>query len=245
MSSAAPDVLILAAGCGLRLGALSRAKPKCLVEVGGEAPLDRWSRLLESLPATDITVNTHHLAEQVDKRLSRYMTAGPHRWRALHEPTLLGSAGTLRRWIEGVTRENILVIYADNISDLDPWEFVRNSRSGGWPITLGLFRAPDRRSCGLAICDADGRIVGFEEKPAKPSTDLAFAGIFAAEVTALRPFLRERHRDIGSDLLPDLIGHAGGLELGCYHRDMGTAAAIAAIERDAADGLWHPHGQGL
>ena len=240
MADAIPEVLILAAGYGNRLGRLTETTPKCLVPVAGEAPLDRWCRLLDTLPPTRITVNTHHLADQVDRRIARYTRAGPHRWRALHEPRLLGSAGTLARVLDDPALENLLVIYADNISTLDPWAFWRRAQAAPCPVVLGLFRADDPTRCGIATRAADGVISAFAEKPAQPASDLAFAGVLAARAAALRTALGPAHHDIGRDLLPALAGCMAGLDVEGYHRDMGTPEAIAAIERDAAAGLWRP-----
>ena len=59
----APDLVILAAGRGSRLGALTKDRPKCLVPLGGRALLD-WQ--LEALAIADldrITVATGYCAE--------------------------------------------------------------------------------------------------------------------------------------------------------------------------------------
>ena len=57
--------VILAAGKGSRLGALTLSKPKCLVEVGGETILSRQLGTLESCGASDISVISGHFGHKI------------------------------------------------------------------------------------------------------------------------------------------------------------------------------------
>ena len=57
--------MMLAAGRGTRLGELGRSMPKILVDVGGEALLDRQLRYLARQGVDHVVINLHHLADQV------------------------------------------------------------------------------------------------------------------------------------------------------------------------------------
>ena len=48
-------------------------------------------------------------------------------------------------------------------------------------MTVGLFEAEEPSRCGIADIDGNGVIVGFEEKPAQPRSNLANAGLYVAE----------------------------------------------------------------
>src|SRR5207248_10785628 len=93
--TAAParKALLLAAGPGTRLGALTRQTPKCLLPVEGKPMLVWWLQTLKELGVDEVLVNTHHLAEQVEAFAGTWN--GPPRLRLAHEPKLLGSAGAL------------------------------------------------------------------------------------------------------------------------------------------------------
>ena len=64
---------------------------------------------------------------------------GRFRMKVFHEPTLLGSAGTIhanRDWVgDG---ETCLVVYADNLSNVDLGAFLDNHAAHGQPMTMML-----------------------------------------------------------------------------------------------------------
>src|SRR5687768_13715046 len=59
------DAMILAAGLGTRLGAVTESTPKALVDVGGVTMLERTARRLIDAGATRLVINTHHFAGQI------------------------------------------------------------------------------------------------------------------------------------------------------------------------------------
>lgn len=66
-----PDqAVVLAAGLGKRLRPLTEAVPKPLVEVAGEALIDRILDRLAAAGLKRVVVNTHHLAEKVEAHLA-------------------------------------------------------------------------------------------------------------------------------------------------------------------------------
>ena len=56
-----------------------------------------------------------------------------------------------------------------------------------------LYRVPDPERFGVAELDADGRVIGFEEKPAQPKSDLIPIGVY---------FLRPDAFDVIDHLAP-------------------------------------------
>ena len=70
MSGAAPDrAMILAAGFGTRMGALSRDTPKPLLKVAGRALLDRAIDRCAEVGVDRVVVNTHYLSERIKSHL--------------------------------------------------------------------------------------------------------------------------------------------------------------------------------
>ena len=64
--------MILAAGLGKRMQPLTNKKPKSLLEIGGSTLLERAINLLINHGVEEITVNVHHLANQIEKFISDF-----------------------------------------------------------------------------------------------------------------------------------------------------------------------------
>ena len=62
--------MILAAGLGKRMQPLTNKKPKALLEIGGITLLERAINLLINHGVKEISVNIHHLGDQIEKYIS-------------------------------------------------------------------------------------------------------------------------------------------------------------------------------
>lgn len=229
--------LLLAGGLGTRLRPITDVTPKCLVDIAGRPLLDYWFDALDAAGIRDVLINTHHLPDPVREFLAARNQRG---FRAIetYEPQLLGSAGTIaanRDW--ATDADNVVIIYADNLSDLDIAALLAAHRSHGDPLTMLLFHAPNPRACGIAELDGESRVVAFEEKPLEPRSDLANAGVYAVTAAAWREIADMKAFDLGFEVLPRFIGRMRGYVHGGYHRDIGDLAALRAAQA-AAPGLF-------
>jgi mannose-1-phosphate guanylyltransferase len=219
--------VLLAAGLGTRLRPLTDTTPKCLVRIGERTLLDIWLDALGDLGVEEVLVNTHHLAEQVVVHVARRVY-GPS-VRLVHEDTLRGSAGTLRAVRRLLDDEPwFLALNADNLTDYDLAELV-SAHTGSMPLaTLTAFHTPRPSACGILEVDDTGVLVGFEEKPASPRSDLANAGLYAFSTQVLDLVEGPEALDIGTHLLPRLVGRARVVGIGdAYLCDIGTPEALA------------------
>ena len=227
--------LLLAGGLGTRLRPLTDTIPKCLVPIAGRPLLDLWVDSLANAGAVEARINTHALAESVREYIEQVNAAGRLRLVESHEPTLLGSAGTVTANADlADDADDIAIIYADNLSDIDLRPLLAFHRRHGDPLTMVLFRAPNPRACGIAELDGDGRIVSFVEKPQEPASDLANAGLYIVTAAAYREIAAMRAFDLGFDVLPKFVGRMRGWEWGGYYLDIGTHEALERARRDAA-----------
>lgn len=225
--------VLLAGGLGSRLRPLTDTTPKCLVEIAGKPLLDYWFAALREAGVEDVLINTHHLPQPVREFLARKSAQG-FRCVESYEPKLLGSAGTIAanaHWADDA--EDIVIVYADNLSDIDIRKLLHAHRSHGQPMTMLLFRAPNPRACGIAELNADGNVVAFEEKPAEPKSDLANAGVYVFTAAAWSEAASMQAFDIGFDVLPRFVGRMQGHVHTGYHRDIGDMAALEAAREQA------------
>ena len=215
---------LLAAGVGSRLRPITDTIPKCMVPIDGQPMLDIWLDAFDRAGVNEVLVNVHHLPDVVRRHLEARV--GTPTVRTFFEPELLGSAGTLaanRDWING--DETFLACYADNLTDFDLSSLVQAHRENGAIATLTVFHSERPSAGGVVELDATGTVVGFEEKPANPVSDLANAGMYAFHPSVLDELGGPPPRDIGYDLLPRLVGRAKALAVKGYFRDIGTINA--------------------
>jgi mannose-1-phosphate guanylyltransferase len=229
--------VLLAAGLGTRLRPLTDATPKCLVRIGDRTLLDIWLESLGELGVDEVLVNTHHLAGQVAAHIASRVAGPPVR--LLHEETLRGSAGTLRAAREVLADgPTFLAVNADNLTDYDLALLVTAHLEGDAPATLTAFHAPRPSQCGILEVDHDGRLTGFEEKPVLPRSDLANAGLYVFDREVLDLIDRPEPCDIGTHLLPRLVGRARVIGIGdAYLRDIGTLEALAEARSTWREGV--------
>ncbi|MGZ3470611.1 MAG: sugar phosphate nucleotidyltransferase, partial [Isosphaeraceae bacterium] len=226
--------LLLAGGLGTRLRPLTDTVPKCLVTILGRPLLDFWVDRLAEAGIDEARVNTHALADQVRAYIAGVNSEGRAHLVESHEPVLLGSAGTIHANADlADLADQIVIIYADNLSDIDLRPLLDFHRSHKDPFTMVLFRAPNPRACGIAQLDAVGRIVSFIEKPDQPATDLANAGLYVIESSAYREIAALRAFDLGFDVLPRFVGRMRGWVWGGYHLDIGSHSALEQARVDA------------
>jgi glucose-1-phosphate thymidylyltransferase len=106
----------------------------------------------------------------------------------------LGIAHAIGLARDFVGDEAFCCILGDNIlRGPDLTETARQFEEGPWGAGTLLYRVPDPERFGVAELDADGNVVGFEEKPQKPKSDLIPIGVY---------FLRPESFDVIDHLAP-------------------------------------------
>jgi glucose-1-phosphate thymidylyltransferase len=99
--------------------------------------------------------------------------------------------GLARRW---VADDAFCCILGDNILRGPKLaEIAREFEAGPWDAGTMLYRVPDPERFGVAELDAEGRVIGFEEKPAFPKSNLIPIGVY---------FLRPGAFDVIDHLAP-------------------------------------------
>ena len=205
--------VLLIAGLGTRLRPLTNSTPKCLLPINGQPLLAIWFDKLVRAGVTEVLINTHWLAEQVIDFVEKFTPAGL-KVTLFHEPILLGSAGTLAANRHFFDDDPFFIIYGDNVSDVDLADLYAAHQHYQPVLTLGTFEAEFPERCGIADIDSDGVIQGFIEKPKKPLSNRAAAGIYVADPKIFDYFpqhsIAEQTSasalDLGFDVIPKLIG---------------------------------------
>jgi len=99
--------LLLAAGLGTRLKPLTDIWPKCLMPIRNRPLLEYWLSILQKLGTSNVLVNTHYLSEYVEDFIKQPQFID---WvDSVYEPSLLGTAGTIRNNIK-FCKDNTLLL---------------------------------------------------------------------------------------------------------------------------------------
>jgi mannose-1-phosphate guanylyltransferase len=229
--------LLLAAGFGTRLRPLTDNLPKCLVPIRGRPLLGIWLARLSAAGCGPFLINTHYKAEQV----AAFIEASPYRAQATltHEPVLLGTAGTLLGHLDFFDGEDGLLIHADNycLADFKGFIAAHRRRPPGCLMSMMTFRSDNPSSCGIVTLDERKVVVGFEEKQARPSGNLANGAVYilSAELLAQLDGAAKDRRgagaptvtDFSTQVLPGLLGNIYAYETSEPLIDIGTLQTYA------------------
>ena len=226
--------LLLAAGLGTRLRPLTLHTPKCLVPINGEPLLGRWLRQLEQAGCEAVLINTHYLAEQVKAYLQSWhsSTMAVH---TVHEPELLGTAGTLLAnpaFFAGATG---LLIHADNAraEGLRPFLAAHHNQQVGCLLTMLTFNTDTPSSCGIVEIDDQHIVQGFHEKVMDPPGKRANGALYAFE----QPLLDLLNRmaplpsDFSTEVIPRLMSRIQTWHTDQAYLDIGTPEALATAQQ--------------
>lgn len=222
---------LLAAGLGTRLKPLTDSIPKCLVPIAGQPLLGIWFELCARHGIREVLVNLHHLPDAVRAFVANYR--GPLHIETVHEPVLLGSAGTVCTQRDFVAGEAAFwILYADNLTDVDLTRMLAFHHSRHAEFTIGLAPTTTPREKGILTLGDDERVVDFTEKPQEPRSNLANAGLYIAgpSLFELLDPAAARPLDFGFHVLPRLVGRMHGYRISEYLLDIGTPAALASAE---------------
>lgn len=212
---------LLAAGHGTRLRPLTDNIPKCLLPVQGIPLLQIWLDLCHRFGIDQVLINVHAHADVVLGFLQKH-TKGT-RVHVVAEERLLGSAGTLlsnRQWVQ--SEDCFWVFYADVLNRVDLGAMLRMHHSRKLAATIGVCRVRDPARCGVVDVSENGIVCDFVEKPSKPRSNLAFAGLLVGTPLLLDLIPRKQPADLGFDVFPELVGRMLAYEISEYLIDIGT-----------------------
>ncbi len=154
-----PDVMILAAGFGTRMGALTADRPKPLIEVAGRPLLDHAIAAARD-GGGRIAVNAHYRADQIAAHLAAHH---PDVYLSDEQPRILDSGGGVKRALPQLRTSPIAGLNADAVwagpGPLHPltaaWD---GARMGVLMLLVPRARAIGRQGGGDVAMDAEGRL---------------------------------------------------------------------------------------
>ncbi|MDQ6780114.1 MAG: NDP-sugar synthase, partial [Candidatus Eremiobacteraeota bacterium] len=184
----------------------------------------------------DVVINVHYFPEAV-----RAYVGDGARWGVrvtyLHEPELMGSAGAVRA-VADRFHETFVVIGCDDVTDIDLAAAIAYHRQRAAEATIVLARVDDVSQYGAVVTGPDGRITGFQEKPARGTerSRNANTGVYIFEPRVLERIPAETFYDFGKQVFPALLAAGAafyGMSQDAYWCDIGTPAEYRRAHADA------------
>lgn len=224
-----PKAAILAAGLGTRLRPLTDIVPKTLWPVLNRPLLGVLLAQLEDAGCLQAAVNTHHLAEQVQ----RFLASEPWSFNLSisPEPELLGTGGGLKKLGEILRGGPFLAVNGDILTDLDLAAVYQGHREDAI-ATLVLHDCPPYNK----VWAADGAVVGIGEPPpgGAAGPPLAYTGVQVVGPRMLEYLPAGAPYDLVAAWRRALAAGerlAALVVAGHFWQDLGTPAAYVAAHR--------------
>ncbi len=259
MSQSSMLAMILAGGRGSRLKALTNKVAKPAVSFGGKYRIVDFP--LSNCANSGVDV-VGVLTQYESVLLNSYVAAG-RRWgldtansgvfvlppREKADANLdvyRGTADAISQnidFIDNYDPEYLLILSGDHIYKMDYSKMLAFHREHKADATIAVIPVPMKEASrfGIMNTDAEGKIVEFEEKPAKPKSNLASMGIYIFNWKTLRRLLvsdvknPDSSHDFGKDIIPTMLRDGKSLwayKFEGYWKDVGTIDSLWEANMD-------------
>ena len=223
----------MAGGIGSRLRPFTLSTPKCLVPIKGRPLLEIWLENLTKFGYKEFLINTHYLPEQVEVFINK--SHYKNNVILVHEPILLGTAGTLRKNINFFKGEDGILLHADNycLANFIDFEEAHKNRPKSCDITMMTFHATNPSLCGVVELDEKGVVIDFHEKVDCPPSNLANGAIYYLSSKFISEFAI-KFKDtacFSNEVLPKLMGQIHTYNTDCTLIDIGSVDAYNLVNK--------------
>jgi mannose-1-phosphate guanylyltransferase/phosphomannomutase len=188
-----------------------------MVPVGNRPILEHVLTLLTRHGFTEALLTLHHMPRTIRDHVGDGGAYGL-KVKCYVEDVPLGTAGSVKN-VEADLDGTFIVISGDVLTDFDLTALLDFHRRRGAALTIGLTSVDSPLEYGVVVCDRDGRVTRFVEKPSwgEVISDQVNTGIYVIEPEVLRLIEAGRVSDFSRHLFPALM--EAGMPLFGYHGD--------------------------
>lgn len=253
--------MLLAGGQGSRLGVLTAKVAKPAVAFGGKyriidfplsncinSGIDTVGVLTQYQP---LRLNTHigiGIPWDLDRNEGGVTVLPPYE-RSDNSEWYTGTANAIFQnldYMEQYNPDYVLILSGDHIYKMDYEIMLNFHKANKADITIACMPVPMEEASrfGIMVTDETGRVKEFEEKPEKPSSNLASMGIYIFNWKLLRKMLvadmkdTDSSHDFGKDIIPTLLNDGKYLyayKFKGYWKDVGTIDSLWEANMDLLD----------
>ncbi len=232
--------VIMAGGEGKRLRPVTGDTPKPLVSLCGRPVMEHIILLLKRHGITDICAALRYRPDDIKGFFGSGERLGV-RLSYRVETEALGTAGAVKNCADFYGGEDFLVISGDAACDMDLSALISEHGKRRPAVTVALHPESEPLRYGLALCDREGFIRSFIEKPdwRQVVTNLVNTGIYVVSPRAMELVPEDTELDFAKDLFPLLLERGErllGFPCGGYWCDIGTPKSYYECCADALSG---------
>jgi len=229
--------MILAAGRGERARPLSDSIPKPLFPVNGYPLISYPLGLLKGFGVTDVVVNVHHLADQIEETLDHVQGLTIHISR---EPSLLETGGGLAKARSLVGNEPFLLLNGDVICDVDLDAVLADHSDAGAVATMVLRDQQEDGTYAPVAFEPHTRLVkdlrgdiGYHSETSVP---MLFTGVHVLEPTVFEYLFPMKESIVDAFYLPAIREglRVNGFVADRYWADLGTMETHRRVSEEIA-----------
>jgi glucose-1-phosphate adenylyltransferase len=152
-------------------------------------------------------------------------------------------------YVEESRADLVLILAGDHVYKMSYDELIAQHKERGADVTIPVYAVPweEASRYGTLFLDSDERVTAFDEKPAKPRSNLISMGIYLFNKDVLvRALINDAERagsehDFGHDIVPALVADPAmnvyGSRFTGYWRDVGTIESYYQANMDLLDEL--------
>ncbi len=251
--------MLLAGGQGSRLGVLTAKVAKPAVSFGGKyriidfplsncinSGVDTVGVLTQYQP---LRLNTHigiGIPWDLDRNIGGVSILPPYE-KSVNSEWYTGTANAIYQnldYMESYHPDYVLILSGDHIYKMDYEVMLAAHKANKADVTIAAMPVPMEEAgrFGILVTDKEGQISRFEEKPEKPSSNLASMGIYIFSWPVLKEALirlsSQPNCDFGKHIIP-YCGAKGmrmfAYEYNGYWKDVGTLSSYWEANMELID----------
>ena len=231
--------VILAGGKGTRLGKKTERIPKPMLKIDDLPVLEHQISLLKRYGIKEFFLLTGYLSEVIEKHFKDGRDFGVNITYCKEEKPL-GTAGGMKE-IEDKLKEDFLLVYGDNIFDVDINRLLAFHKNKNSACTLLLHPNDHCYDSDLVEINSRQRVVAFHSKPHdenKYFQNLANAGMYVVSPRILKYIEKGVPADFERGIFPKILKKETlyGYKSAEYFKDMGTLDRLKAVKKDYMSG---------
>ena len=251
--------MLLAGGQGSRLGVLTQKVAKPAVAFGGKyriidfplsncinSGIDTVGVLTQYQP---LRLNTHigiGIPWDLDRNEGGVTVLPPYE-KSTNSEWYTGTANAIFQNLDYMQQYNpdyVLILSGDHIYKMDYEVMLNYHKANKADVTIACMPVPMEEASrfGIMVTDGSGRVTEFEEKPEKPSSNLASMGIYIVSWPVLKEALialkDQSNCDFGKHILPYCKENGQRLfayEYNGYWKDVGTLGSYWEANMELID----------